>query len=67
MPIKSDVNLITGNEIKFNDIVVGKILIGSPFPFALIKLFDPNINEFKEKELLVKKDKVKIISNNLNL
>ena len=29
------------DEIKFNDQIVGKVLIDGQYPFALIKLFDP--------------------------
>ena len=43
----SKLEIKIGDEIKYNDTVIGKILIDEPFPFALIKLFDPEISVFK--------------------
>ena len=61
-PIKADEKVSIGNEIKFNNIKIGKVLIGDPYPFALIKLFDPDFSEFNEKELLITDKAVKIIN-----
>ena len=49
-----------GDEIKFNNITIGKILINTPMPFALIKLFDPDIFEFYNKDIFIKNNKVKL-------
>ena len=50
------------NEIKFENNVIGKILIDKPYSFALINLFDPDFNKFKDKDLLINNNKVKIIN-----
>ena len=47
----------------FTKLKIGKILINNPYPFALVKLFDPDFSNFKDKELSCGKAKVKIISN----
>ena len=62
MPIKTECEIKIGDEIKYNDIIVGKILIDKPFPFALIKLFDQEISLFKDKKLKINNDDIKIIS-----
>ena len=62
MPIKIDQDLNIGDEIKFNDIVIGKILINKPLPFALIKLFDPNFSDFKDKNLTINNKKAQLIN-----
>ena len=61
LPIKSEKNLNIGEEIKFKNFNVGKVLIDKPFPFALIKLFDPDFSEFKNENLYIGDDIVKII------
>ena len=40
---------------------IGKVLINEEYPFALIKLFDPDFSEFKDKELLVDNNVSRII------
>ena len=60
-PLKSDKNLNVGDELKYNDILVGKVLINKPYPFALIKLFDPSLSLFIDQELNTDNGKVKII------
>ena len=61
MPVKTENQVKIGDEIKYNDIVIGKILIDEPFPFALIKLFDPEISVFKNKKLKINNDNIEII------
>ena len=63
MSIKSDELVKVGDELLFNGIKVGKVLIGDPYPFALIKLFDPEFSDFKDEEILVNNKKVRIINN----
>ncbi|MDC1096537.1 folate-binding protein [Pelagibacteraceae bacterium] len=63
MAIKTEENLIIGDELTFNDKVVGKVLINKPYVFALIKLFDPEYNLFKNEDIFVDGKKVKIINN----
>ena len=62
LPIKSEGQLKVGSELTFNDIKVGSILIAEPFSFALIKLYDPDISSFKDKEILVNSKKIKIMN-----
>ena len=62
MPLKvKEGNILEGGLIKFNNKEVGRILIPDPFPFAIIKVTDPNINEFLNKELLCGSAKVEVI------
>ena len=53
IPIIAKNNLKISDEIKFKDKVVGKVLIDGAYPFALIKLFDPNFSEFYKEDLKV--------------
>ena len=62
MSIKTEKNVKIGDEIKYNDNTIGKILIDKPYPFALIKLFDPEFNIFKDKKLKINNNNVEIIS-----
>ena len=62
MSIKTGKNVKIGDEIKYNNKVVGKILIDKPYPFALIKLFDPEFSEFKNQKLKIDDINVEIIS-----
>ena len=63
LPIKVEGKINIGSEIMFNNNKIGKVLIGDPYPFALIKMFDPDFSEFDEKELLINNNKTKIINN----
>ena len=62
MSIKTEKDLKIGDEIKYNDNVIGRILIDKPYPFALIKLFDPDFSVFKDKKLKINESNVEIIS-----
>ncbi len=62
MSIKTEKNVKIGDEIKYNDNVIGKILIDKPYPFALIKLFDPEFSVFKDKMLKINNDNAEIVS-----
>jgi len=62
LPLKSDERLSVGSDVIFNKINIGKVLISDPYPFALIKLFDPNFSDFKNKEMLADNKKVTIIT-----
>ena len=44
LPLISEDNLKIGSEITLNGDSIGKLLIGNPYPFALIKLFNPNFS-----------------------
>ncbi len=62
MPIKTQSDIKIGDEIKFNNTIIGKILIDKPYPFALIKLLDPEFSSFKSEKLEINNNKVEIIS-----
>ena len=61
LPIYSSEKLNVGEEIFYNKVKVGKILIDQPYPFGLIKVVDPNIKEFENTELLANSKKCKIL------
>ena len=61
LPISSTEKLNLGEEIFYDKIKIGKILIEKPYPFGLVKLIDPNFEEFQNKELLVNNKKCKIL------
>ena len=63
LPLKTDEEIKIGEDLNFGEIKVGKILINNPYPFALVKLFDPDFSDFKDKELNCGNAKVKIINN----
>ena len=62
LAIKTDGSINVGSELLFNNVKIGKVLIGGSHPFALIKLFDPKFSEFKDKEILIDNKKIKIIN-----
>ena len=59
--IKSKDKLKIGSDINFNNIKIGQILIDEPYPFGLIKIIDPDLSEYKDKDLLINDSKSKII------
>ena len=61
LPISSTEKLNFGEEIFYNKIKIGKILIEQPYPFGLIKVIDPNIEDFENKELLANNKKCRIL------
>ena len=63
LPLSSSKKLNIGDEITFNDIKIGKILIDQPYPFGLIKVFEPNLEDFKDKVLLANNKECKILEN----
>ena len=63
LAVKTDGDIEVGEDLKFGGIKIGKILIDKPHSFALVKLFDPDLSVFKDKELDCGKVKAKIISN----
>ena len=63
LPISSSEKLNIGDEITFNNIKIGKILINQPYPFGLIKVLEPNLEDFKNKILLANNKKCKILEN----
>ena len=61
LPISSTEKLNLGEEIFYNEIKIGKILIEQPYSFGLVKVIDPNIEDFENKELLANNKKCKIL------
>ena len=61
LPISTSEKLNLGEEIFYNKTKIGKILIEQPYPFGLLKVIDPNVEEFKDKELLVNNKKCRIL------
>ena len=60
-PISSTEKLNLGEEIFYNKTKIGKILIEQPYPFGLLKVIDPNVEEFENKELLANNKKCRIL------
>ena len=61
LPISSTEKLNLGEEIFYNKTKIGKILIEQPYPFGLLKVIDPNVKEFENKELLANNKKCRIL------
>ena len=62
LPIKKISGNFSENDIiKYKDNEIGKIMIDKPYPFALIKIIDPDLEELKNAELTCGKSKVRII------
>ena len=65
LPIKKVSGEIYENDIiKFKNIEIGKVLISKPYSFALVKVVDPDLEEFKNGELFCGKSKIKILKPN---
>ncbi len=61
LPVSSSEELNIGDEITFNNLKIGKILIDKPYPFGLIKVLEPNLEDFKDKKLLANNKECKIL------
>ena len=62
LPVKIISGEVLENDIiKYNNIEIGRIMIDKPYPFALIKVVDPNLEEFANIELICEKSKIKIL------
>ena len=62
LALKTNEKIKIGEDLNFDKIKIGKILIDNPYPFALVKLFDPDFSDFKDKELNCGNAKVKIVN-----
>ena len=63
LPVKLMKGKINENEvIKFQNFEVGRILIDQPYPFAIVKLIDPNIDKFLNENLQCESGTVKIFA-----
>ena len=62
LPIKNIEGEVHENDIiRYKKLEVGKIIIGKPYTFALIKVADPNLEEFINDELICGNSKIKIL------
>ena len=62
LSVKTDEKLKIGSELIYNNIKIGKILIDTPYPFALVRLHDPDLSSFQNKEILIENKTIKIIN-----
>jgi folate-binding protein YgfZ len=60
-PLKTSNELKDGSEIFFKNEVVGKVMISKPKAFGLIKLYDPDIESFLDKDLKCNNSNVNLI------
>ena len=61
LPVKiNEGKIFKGDLIKFDNNEIGRILIDNPYPFAIIKVIDPNIKELIVKELNCGSAKIQI-------
>ena len=62
LPVKKIAGEISENDIiKYKGSEIGKIIISTPYSFALVKVVEPDLNEFANTELICGKSKVKIL------
>ena len=62
LPVQKITGEISENDIiKYKDGEIGKILIDKPYSFALVKVVEPDLNDFANIELTCGKSKVKIL------
>jgi len=62
LPVHKITGEISENDIiKYKDVEIGKIMIVEPYSFGLIKVLEPDIKEFLNKDLVCGNSKVKII------
>ena len=62
LPIKKINGEIVENDIiKYKGFEIGKIIIGAPYPFGLIKILDPDLKEFVNLEVNSGTSKIKIL------
>ena len=62
LPVQEISGALSENDIiKFKNNEIGKIMIDKPYAFALVKVVEPNLNEFANIELMCGKSKIKIL------
>ena len=62
LPVHKITGEVSENQIiKYKDNEIGKIIISKPYSFALVKVVDPDLKEFSNKELICGNSKVKIL------
>ena len=61
LPVKKISGEISENDvITYKNNQIGKIIIDKPYPFALVKVVEPDVKEFANTELICGKSKIKI-------
>ena len=63
LPISSSEKLNIGDEITYKNNKIGKVLIDEPYPFGLVKIIEPALEEFKNKRLFANNKECKILDN----
>tara|TARA_B110000438_G_scaffold260284_1_gene270258 strand:- start:840 stop:1715 length:876 start_codon:yes stop_codon:yes gene_type:complete len=58
--IKIAGEIYENDKIKYKDSEIGKVMIDKPYPFALIKVVEPSLEEFVNVELVCGQSKIKI-------
>ena len=62
LPIQKVKGEIFENDIiKYKDSEIGKVMIDDPYSFALVKIVNPDLKEFANKELICGNSRVKIL------
>jgi len=62
LPIQKVEGEIFENDIiKYKDSEIGKVMIDDPYSFALVKIVNPDLKEFANKELICGNSRVKIL------
>ena len=62
LPIQKVEGEIFENDIiKYKDSEIGKVMIDKPYSFALVKIVNPDLKEFANKELICGNSRVKIL------
>ena len=61
LPLFSEETLNIGDDLLFNNKKIGIVLISEPFPFGLIKIFDPDLKSLENAELIAGEKKCKIL------
>ena len=62
LPVQKIAGEISENDIiKYKGVEIGKIMISKPYSFGLIKIVDPDIEEFNNIDLVCGNSKIKII------
>ena len=61
LPVQKITGEISEKDIiKYKDSEIGKIIIDEPYSFALVKVVDPDLNDFVDIELVCGKSRIKI-------
>ena len=62
MSVETEQNLNIGDNLMFDDEIIGKVLINKPFPFALVNLYYSESKKLDYSKLFINGKKVDLIS-----